>query len=135
MTWAYRENPRSPHGKFADYDFSQRIMYDKICGAVKSKIVPDKAFDFMIPSGTAVQNARLRFGDVLNRGDGFHLNGFGRYIAGCMWAKSITDLDIMNLKIPNAAAAGGGEIPTDPNMQEKITQSVNAAFFSPFSSL
>ena len=51
----------------------------------------------IIPSGTAIQNARLVLGDTLTR-DGFHLDlGFGRYIAGLCVVKALVGLDIDNV--------------------------------------
>ena len=133
MTWAYRENPRSIHPAFADYNFSQRQMYDKIGNAVKSKIVPNKAFDFIIPSGIAIQNARQHFGDVLNNAeDGFHLNNLGRYIAAVIWVKAITGLNIADLMASYNAFADGPGVVINENMLSKIIQSVNAATILPF---
>jgi hypothetical protein len=51
----------------------------------------------VIPSGTAIQSARLVWGDVLTR-DGFHLDlGVGRYIAGLCVVKALVGLDIDNV--------------------------------------
>ena len=48
----------------------------------------------IIPAGTAIQNARLVLGDVLNQ-DGFHLDGgIARYIAGLCVVKALVGLDI-----------------------------------------
>lgn len=50
------------------------------------KLVP---FDILVPSGTAIQNARTKLGDVLCR-DGYHLDlNIGRYIASCTWYEAI----------------------------------------------
>jgi len=128
MTWAYRENPPSVHPSFADYNFNQLRMYDMICGAVKSKIIPNGAFDFIIPSGTAIQNARRHFGDTLNNADdGFHLNNLGRYVAGATWVSAITDFDIAGLRAPYNAAADNPATLIDHESLSKIVQSVNTA--------
>ena len=132
MTWAYRENPPTVHPNFADYGFSQQVMYDRICGAVKSKILPCGTFDFIIPAGAAIQNARRYFGDTLNVEDGYHLANFGRYIAAAMWVKTIIGLDIAGLKVPYGAAADGPDVVIDREVLAKIVQSANAAAGSPF---
>lgn len=92
MTWAYAKD--STHSGFPYYGSNQMTMYDGIVNAVKTKIVP-KGFDFIIPVGTAIQNARTTelFGDKLNS-DGYHLNDFGRFIAGAMWVRQIYELDV-----------------------------------------
>ena len=50
-------------------------------------------FSFMVPSGTAIQNARTTYlGDNMNR-DGYHLDlKMGRYTAACAWFETITGI-------------------------------------------
>ena len=44
----------------------------------------------IIPSGTAIQNARTSvLGDTFNR-DGSHLNKIGKYTAACTWYEALT---------------------------------------------
>ena len=78
----------------------------------------------VIPSGTAIQNAREVMGDVLNR-DGFHLDyAIGRYIAGLCVVKALVGLDIDNVTF--APEGVNGE-------QRKIAIAVaNAACERPF---
>lgn len=89
MTWAYQGN--SNHAEFYKYGNSQTQMYNAIVSTVKEKVIPTEAFDFIIPSGTAIQNTRTSFiGDTLTR-DGYHLAiPFGRYIAGLTWLETLT---------------------------------------------
>ena len=62
--------------------------FEGILNAVQTKIAP-KGDIAVIPSGTAIQNARLVLGDVLTR-DGFHLSfKHGRYIAACTWLEAV----------------------------------------------
>ena len=54
--------------------------------------------DFVIPSGTAIQNARTSsLGDTLTR-DGYHLSVIGRYIAGLTYAYKLTGVSIENIE-------------------------------------
>ena len=93
LTWAYAKD--SPHPAFVNYDNNQNKMYKAIVHAVETKIVPRNLA--VIPSGTAVQNARNAIGDVLTR-DTFHLTfGLGRYIAGLCVVKALIGLDIDNV--------------------------------------
>ena len=133
MTWAYT----APAYIIWHYGNNQHGMYDSICHVVQRKILPNNAFDFIIPSGTAIQNARYPdfFGDILNR-DGSHLNNLGAYIATTMWIKTITGYDIANLAVPyTASVIIGGTSPTitiDGSTHDKVVQAINAAYISPF---
>jgi hypothetical protein len=66
-------------------------MYNQILDCVQNCVLPDERISFVIPAGTAIQNARTSFlGDTLTR-DGFHLDKqIGRYIAGMCWYAAIT---------------------------------------------
>jgi hypothetical protein len=87
MTWAYQED--STHGGFAFYDHSQTHMIHSIHDAVKSMVLKHPRIKMIIPTGTAIQNARKVYGDVLTR-DGFHLSlPLGRLIAATTWAMSL----------------------------------------------
>lgn len=87
QTWAYAQN--STHNGFVSYNKDQARMYAGIVDASRKamKLVP---FDVLVPSGTAIQNARTSFlGDHLCR-DGYHLDlNIGRYIASCTWYEAI----------------------------------------------
>lgn len=87
MTWAYA--PNSDHGAFPNYDRDQMKMYNAIVSAVYQE-TPKVGIKLIIPSGTAIQNARTSFlGDDLTR-DGFHLSRpHGRYIAACTWLEAV----------------------------------------------
>lgn len=94
MTWAYAKDLLHP--QFEIYGNSQEEMYGRILKAVQEKILPRKELQRIIPSGTAVQNARGVLGDVLNS-DGIHLNTLGCYIAGLCVVKGLVGLDIDNV--------------------------------------
>lgn len=87
QTWAYAQN--STHSEFPKYDKNQMTMYNAIVNAARQTMT-DYPFDLLVPSGTAVQNARTTFiGDNMNR-DGYHLNvPYGRYTAACTWFETI----------------------------------------------
>ena len=87
QTWAYAST--SKHGGFKNYNHDQLTMYQAIVDAVK-KAGKVNNIKIIIPSGTAIQNARTSFvGDHLNR-DGYHLDvKIGRYTAACTWFERI----------------------------------------------
>lgn len=87
QTWAYASTSR--HSGFKNYNCNQLTMYQAIADAVKKAAKVNK-IKIVIPSGTAIQNARTSFiGDHLNR-DGYHLDvKVGRYTAACTWFERI----------------------------------------------
>ena len=87
QTWAYDQT--STHKDFENYDKDQIVMYNSIMSAVK-KISKETGIKVVIPSGTAVQNARTTLlKDTMTR-DGYHLHKtFGRYVAACTWFETI----------------------------------------------
>lgn len=91
QTWAYSHD--STHGGFANYGNRQDVMYDSICQAVQFAMATHPELSFVVPSGTAIQNARTTWlGDNMNR-DGYHLDlKIGRYTAACAWLETITGI-------------------------------------------
>lgn len=89
MTWAYQQD--STHSSFPNYGNDQMTMYNMIVDCVEDYILREKRISYVIPVGTAIQNARTSFiGDHITR-DGYHLNmQFGRYLAALTWACGIT---------------------------------------------
>lgn len=90
MTWAY--SSESPHGDFPRYERSQQKMLDAIYATVQ-EMIQDADFDYIIPSGTAVQS--LRMSKVNNAPldmtrDGYHMDlGGGRYAVACVWYETL----------------------------------------------
>lgn len=87
QTWAYAAD--SDHSGFAGYDNDQMKMYRAIVDA-NERAAGLVGIDIIIPSGTAVQNARTSFiGDNMDR-DGYHLDLlWGRYTAACTWFETL----------------------------------------------
>lgn len=88
QTWAYSAD--ATHPEFPRYGRDQMKMYKAIMDASR-KAMKNHGFPILIPSGTAIQNARSSsMGDVFNR-DGFHLElTYGRYTASCTWFEAIS---------------------------------------------
>ena len=72
------------------YGKDQMQMYNAIISTVNEVIPQIKDIKILIPSGTAVQNARTSIlGDDLTR-DGYHLSRpVGRYVASCTWLQAV----------------------------------------------
>ena len=135
MTWAY-PTPEAPEPY--KYFVDQAAMYAGITGAVQEKIVTDAAFTGVLPSGTAIQNARSSYlGDTLNR-DGSHLNDLGRVIAGYTWYCMLTGktLDTIGLnavpeKLTKSYEEGGDMVLTEGE-KLVIAEAVKNAIANPY---
>lgn len=81
-TWAYSK--AFSHEKYGKNPMNQEKMAEDIDHAYE--VVSAKVnIPFIIPTGSAITNARKVFGDALDR-DGYHLNERGRTLAGYLWA-------------------------------------------------
>ena len=132
MTWAYQGN--SEQKVFVqNFNSDQMAMYESILSATKEKIVPRTDFAAIIPSGTAVQNARTSyFGDTLTK-DTYHLNNLGRAIAGYTLFSILTgkELTQVNLGPVNCYDLPQNLELTDSDRQV-IIESVNNAIKNPW---
>lgn len=92
QTWAYAKH--SDHKAFPNYDRDQMKMYNAILKVGQEVIAPMKEIDIIIPSGTAIQNARTSIlGDDMTR-DGYHLSRpAGRYTAACTWLEAVLGIN------------------------------------------
>ena len=108
QTWAYQQD--SGHSGFKNYGQNQMTMYNAITDAVNraAKLVKIK---IVIPTGTAVQNARTSFvGDNMTR-DGYHLDLLvGRYTAACTWYEKIFGHVLGNSYAPQGLTADRKEV-------------------------
>ena len=135
MTWAYPQPAGSqPYKYYKD----QTTMYTSIVGAVQEKILTDKAFSGVLPSGTAIQNVRTSYlGDTLNR-DSMHLNDLGRVIAAYTWYCVLTGktLDTIALDaVPEALTEsyeGTGDMVLTEGQKLVIAEAVKNALANPF---
>ena len=102
QTWAYARN--ATHQGFANYGGDQLRMYDNIIDAVGKALNDHHELMFVIPTGTAIQNARTSaLGDHMNR-DGYHLDrAVGRYVAACTWLEALTGVSPVGMKYHPAA--------------------------------
>ena len=93
QTWAYSVN--SNHSEYPKYNSNQMTMYSMICDAATQMFRDCEAVAGIIPSGTAIQNARTSYlGDSFNR-DGYHLEvNYGRFTASCTWFEALTGKDV-----------------------------------------
>ncbi len=93
QTWAYSAD--ATHKEFPRYGKDQLKMYQAIVKTSQT-VMKNYKFPIIIPSGTAIQNARnSSMGDVFNR-DGYHLQKtYGRYTAACTWFEAISGRSVV----------------------------------------
>lgn len=93
QTWAYSST--STHSDFPNYDRDQELMYSSIVEAVRQAQIMAE-LDTIIPSGTAIQNARNTFLEENFTRDGYHLSlALGRYTAACTWFEALTGNNVI----------------------------------------
>lgn len=94
QTWAYADWYANEK-----YNITQENMYNGILDCVQNAVMTNEEIKILVPSGTAIQNARTSYlGDTLNR-DGTHLDyGVGRYIAALTFMAALTGADISEIE-------------------------------------
>lgn len=123
LIWAFP--PDCPNDRFNLYAQNQEVMFESICSTAHQLLQNYPELHFLLPSGTAVQNARQALGEVFVKDDGFHLNSYGEYVAGYIWYASLTGNHITSLKyIPDG-------IGITRSAHEHIINAVNAALDQP----
>ena len=91
MIWAFSEGCNLWSYTYHNYD--QMTMYENIVNITQEKVQNHEDINRIIPSATAIQNARSSFmGDNFNMpdatqggSDGYHLNDDGDYVAALTW--------------------------------------------------
>lgn len=132
MTWAFQQDNDSATF-MNDYKGDQMTMYNMILETTKEKVVPRTDFAAIIPSGTAVQNARTSyFGDTLTK-DTLHLNNLGRVIAGYTAWCTLTGKTLEEINLPpvNSYDLKEPVVLTDAD-KAVIIEAVNNAMANPW---
>lgn len=112
MTWAttYTGTTHAP-------SYSQRLEMNMNCA---KKVLHEAGIDFIVPVGTAIQNARntsLEDSDHLLR-DNRHLNtGVGRYVAGCAFFDAVIAPFYGVSIVGNSYTTSAGTPVTDDNKE------------------
>ena len=120
ITWSARaDNP------------GQIPAFDKILDAVNAKITTNNKISVIIPTGTAVENAKTSYLTPKNiQRDAKHLSyGIGRYIAGLTFVKALTGVSIDNSTYPLMDTEGHSQTSgtnEDWKASFKFTDEINA---------
>ena len=73
------------------------LMREKLIEVTKAMVVDNPKVDLLVPTGTAIENARTSHIGLLTR-DCYHLSmDKGRYIAGLTFISTITGLSVDNI--------------------------------------
>ena len=138
MTWSY-DNSYNSTAFTNRYGHDNMQMFQHIVSAVKQEIMPlvgsGKTFADVIPTGTAIQNARPS-GYEFNR-DGTHLSSVGRIIASYTWYAKLFGLSRLD-KLPVTAFPPSYDKNTNSYsvlsfMEPIVINAVNQALSAPFS--
>ena len=102
MAWSRNNDleayPYTENGYYSDREQPDLDVYKDGAATVKEYIVP-MDFAYVLPAGTAMQNAKsVMFGKDLYR-DHIHASDYGRLIAGYTWFCMFTGKDIKDCKI------------------------------------
>lgn len=135
MTWAYQRGSKQ-EVFLSRYGSNQQYMYEQIVSATRQKVEPREDIAAIIPTGTAIQNARSgHFGDNLTV-DTYHLNSMGKVIAGYTLFATLTGkpLSEVHLKQISGSDIIGVQQLTEADRQG-IQAAVNAALENPFAAV
>lgn len=130
----------SYHKNYEEFDHDRSKLYGAMTKCVGDHIVTDETFDFLIPSGTALENALSSYmteKDVHR--DYAHASDFGRLIAAYTWyckLAGIEQLEAIKLdKVPKqffkSIPAGTPDWVLTDHEKELIIESVNNALKNP----
>jgi hypothetical protein len=143
MTWSYPTDiPDDADNIWAYknyYNRDQEYMYRMITQAVQNKIVPNDTFRWIMPTGTAIQNAKSTYlSDPELYRDTTHLNDYTRLLAGYVWFSRLEGVPTETFKlnyIPDALTktyTQSGDIQLNESMMQVLEESVRNACVTPF---
>ena len=126
MTWAYQADFEKD--MFAQYARNQDVMYNAIITTVQSTVQAHKEFSYIMPCGTAIQNARTSYvGDTLTR-DGYHMSELGRVITSYTWLATFLNEPLTAINFTNVSDT----LVLTEQDKAMILEAVNNAVKTPF---
>lgn len=133
LTWAYQSD--SQQYVFVDnFGCNQMAMYNALLETLKEKVLIHDCFSVVIPTGTAIQNARTSyFGDNLCK-DTYHLNNLGKVIGAYTAWSALTGKTVTEVKLPNPISTRDlrkPEVNLSEDDRKVILESVRNAIATP----
>lgn len=93
LTWA--GEPEFDRPEMIDFGRDQLALFAAICRTTQECVVPVPGIDRVVPTGTAVQNARTTALKSRMSRDGYHMSyDVGRYLAGLTFLQTLTDTNV-----------------------------------------
>lgn len=147
MAWANQADYAGTYANWDSYDKNQQVMYNAIVSCLEDFVIGEdsrygEGFDGYILTGTAIQNLRATYGDILTR-DGYHLSlQAGRLTAAMTVLQELASDETLGLTVDmskitadaldDILAASDGDITADAydNTQanlDKVKAAVQAA--------
>lgn len=127
MTWAYQSD--SKQDVFVnDFQADQMLMYNTLVKVTNDLIVPRQDIAAIVPTGTAIQNARTSYFRDNLTADTYHLNDLGKVIAGYELYRILLDKPLTEICLTEVTETF---VLSDSNKQV-ILEVVNAAAEKPF---
>lgn len=133
MTWSTPMDPELLNASYTSClqklcDGDSAKMYAEICDTLRNVVKPTCAFADIMPSGTAMQNAKQVLTDKELYRDTIHASDFTRLMTAYIWYCKLTGADLAQLPIisipsvlrGNAAARKTGEDDTLTSEQVQI---------------
>ena len=129
---AYNTAPSNASAFNTNYSSSQQTMYDKIVEAAQNKIADNTSFKWVMPVGTAVQNAKSSYmTDWHLFRDSANLSDFGRLMAAYTWYCQLEGKTLNTVKlttIPKALSVTEvGDVVLNENQINVLVESVKNA--------
>lgn len=135
----YPKETNSYYTNYEKYDNNRTNFYNAITKCVGDHIVTDETFEFLIPSGTALENALSSYLEEKDiHRDYAHASDYGRIIASYVWYCSIMGIDkIDEVKMADVPASflknplGSQPLVLTDAQKDIIIESVNNALATP----
>lgn len=135
----YSEDDNPYYREYARYYNKRNKFYEAITKCVKENILTDETFEFMIPSGTALENALSSYLEEKDiHRDYAHASNFSRVIASYTWyckLAGIDKLDELKLDVVPKQFLRGDAANADWTLtqheKDLILESVNNALAEP----
>lgn len=134
----YPKSPNTYYSSYEKFGSSRTNFYNCIAQCVEDHILTDETFQFMIPAGTALENALssyLEESDIHR--DYAHASDYGRVIASYVWYCRIMGVDqISEVKMDTVPVQflkkkENGELVLTQAQKDIIIESVNNALSNP----
>ena len=100
MTWAFTNDSIYMPNQHL-YNYNDITMYNKIAECAQSKVVPNESIKGIVPTGTAVMNARTsKLKNMVHQDDGSHLSeGIGYFVGAYTWCGYLTGMSLYDIEL------------------------------------